>query len=87
MAIGAGGAAAVARWRRKRERPSAAPAKATEAAQRTGPQVSREAGAYRVGEVLLFMGEEYWLAGELALVREGTPRRSATRTRSVTGRV
>ncbi|MBK6529530.1 MAG: hypothetical protein IPF99_08005 [Deltaproteobacteria bacterium] len=73
MAIGAGGAAAVARWRRKRERPSAAPAKATEAAQRTGPQVSREAGAYRVGEVLLFMGEEYWLAGELALVREGTP--------------
>lgn len=74
MAIGAGGAAAVARWRRKRERPSAVPAKATEAAsQRTGPQVSREAGAYRVGEVLLFMGEEYWLAGELALVREGTP--------------
>ena len=45
MAIGAGGAAAVARWRRKRERPSAVPAKATEAAsQRTGPQVSREAG-------------------------------------------
>lgn len=74
MAIGAGGAAAVARWRRRRERPSAVPAKATEAsAQRTGPQVSREAGAYRVGEVLLFMGEEYWLAGELALVREGTP--------------
>lgn len=74
MAIGAGGAAAVARWRRKRERPSAVPAKATEAAaQRTGPRVSREAGAYRVGEVLLFMGEEYWLAGELALVREGTP--------------
>lgn len=74
MAIGAGGAAAVARWRRKRERPSKAPAKTTEAAaQRTGPQVSREAGAYRVGEVLLFMGEEYWLAGELALVREGTP--------------
>lgn len=74
MAIGAGGAAAVARWRRKRERPSAVPAKATEAAsQRTGPQVSREAGAYLVGEVLLFMGEEYWLAGELALVREGTP--------------
>jgi hypothetical protein len=78
MAIGAGGAAAVARWRRRRERESMKPgearAKAAEAAsQRSGPQVSREAGAYRVDEVLLFLGEEYWLAGELALVREGTP--------------
>lgn len=83
MAIGAGGAAAVTRWRRRRERPStppeakpAKPAKPTRPARPAepeGPKVSREAGAYRVGEVLLFLGEEYWLAGELALVREGTP--------------
>lgn len=74
MAIGAGGAAAVTRWRRRRERavapkPKAPAPKAAEAA----PAVSRAAGAYRVDEVLLFLGEEYWLAGELALVREGTP--------------
>ena len=78
MAIGAGGAAAVARWRRRRERasekPAAGRAKPTgDAAAETGPQVSRGPGAYRVGEVLLFLGDEYWLAGELALVREGTP--------------
>lgn len=83
MAIGAGGAAAVTRWRRRREGASmqaklvqeAKPAKAAAkpAAVDEGPRVSREAGAYRVGEVLLFLGEEYWLSGELALVREGTP--------------
>lgn len=78
MAIGAGGAAAVTRWRRRRgeaERKAAKPApkEAKPAAKEEGPRVSREAGAYRVGEVLLFLGEEYWLAGELALVREGTP--------------
>lgn len=76
MAIGAGAAAAVTRWRRRRERAGAragaAPAKPA-GEERGGPLVSREAGAYRVGEVLLFLGEEYWLAGELALVREGTP--------------
>ncbi|MDB4931157.1 MAG: hypothetical protein JWM10_3641, partial [Myxococcaceae bacterium] len=42
-------------------------------AESAGPPVSRAAGAYRVDEVLLFLGEEYWLSGELALVREGTP--------------
>lgn len=78
MAIGAGGAAAVTRWRRRRDRarakPAAARAKAADEAQeKAAPQVSREAGAYRVDEVLLFLGEEYWLSGELALVREGTP--------------
>lgn len=81
MAIGAGGAAAVTRWRRRREGATlqaklvkdAKPAKAKPAAVEAGPRVSREAGAFRVGEVLLFLGEEYWLSGELALVREGTP--------------
>lgn len=80
MAIGAGGAAAVTRWRRRRGEAEKKPAKpskeakpAAKAPEDDGPRVSREAGAYRVGEVLLFLGEEYWLAGELALVREGTP--------------
>jgi hypothetical protein len=77
MALGAGGAAALTRWRRRRgavAAKAAAVAKAAvEPAEKAGPQVSRAAGAYRVDEVLLFLGEEYWLAGELALVREGTP--------------
>ena len=78
MALGAGGAAAVTRWRRRRARVAAQPAVASAKAagggdEPTGPRVSREAGAYRVGEVLLFLGEEYWLSGELALVREATP--------------
>jgi hypothetical protein len=74
MAIGAGGAAAVTRWRRRREAVTRALVKAAAPAPTPStPGVSREAGAYRVDEVLLFLGEEYWLAGELALVREGTP--------------
>jgi hypothetical protein len=76
MAIGAGGAAAVTRWRRRRgeaaPKPAAGAAKPA-ATEPDAPKVSRAAGAYRVNEVLLFMGEEYWLSGELALVREGTP--------------
>lgn len=73
MAIGAGGAAAVTRWRRRRERETPKPERAAAKTEPAEPQVSRALGAYRVGEVLLFLGDEYWLSGELALVREGTP--------------
>lgn len=68
MAMGAGGAAAAVRWRKRREgeRPSGpAPTKRPEARQDLEP------GAMRVGDVLLWMGEEFWLSGELRMVREG----------------
>lgn len=72
VAMGAGGAAAVARWRRRRE----AKTDATEAPPRPAPRKEQRAtpgpGEYKVGDVLLHMGDEYWLAGELALMREGS---------------
>lgn len=66
MAVGAGGAAAMARMRQRRSERRAKGEKRVES-----PKAQREEGAYRVGDVLLYMGEEYWLAGELALMREG----------------
>ncbi len=76
MAIGAGGAAAVSRWRRKgaervdarRAADGRADAKPAEAQPAPAPPT----GAYQVDDVLLFLGEEFWLAGQLAVMREGT---------------
>jgi hypothetical protein len=68
MAMGAGGAAAVTRWRKRRK---GTPTETAPTATTREPRVM--AGEHRVGDVLLYMGEEYWLAGELALVREGSP--------------
>lgn len=72
MAVGAGGAAALRRWRRGRERPSSEPERG--AAQREDPPRKErpQPGENKVGDVLLYMGDEYWLAGELTLMREGS---------------
>lgn len=67
-AVGASGAAAAMRWGRGR--------RAGAAARRTPPKL--ESGAAQsgdevhVGDVLTYLGDEFWLAGELALVREGS---------------
>lgn len=67
LAAGASGAAAMARLRRRRnERETGVAVKRSE-----GAKALTEDGIYRVGDVLVYMGEEYWLAGELALIREG----------------
>ncbi len=76
MAMGAGGAAAVARWRKKRdgatsERSPVKPERAPSETPSAKPKREVRPGEHRVGDVLLYMGDEYWLAGELALVREG----------------
>lgn len=64
VAVGAGGAAAVARWWKK---------KTQVATERAPRQESRKDSDVRVGDVLMHLGEEYWLSGELSLIREGTP--------------
>ncbi len=69
VAMGAGGAAAVARWRRRREAQGERPE--NERGHRREARASG-AGEFRVNDVLLYMGEEYWLSGELALMREGS---------------
>lgn len=71
MAVGAGGAAAVARWRRRRE------AARDRDRDKDRPPPARKAeprapGEWRVGDVLLHLSDEYWLAGELSLLREGS---------------
>lgn len=67
LAIGTGGAAAVARWRRQQRARPQPPAETpcADTRRESGP------GAIRVGDVLLWMGDEFWLAGELSAVREG----------------
>lgn len=72
MAVGAGGAAAVARWRKRRggrARPSTA--RAARGREERAARDEADERAVRVGDVLLHLGDEYWLAGELALMREG----------------
>lgn len=71
MAIGAGGAAAAVRWR-KQQRGAKRPARAVTSSK---PEARRESdpSALKVGDVLLWMGDEFWLAGELRMVREGAP--------------
>ena len=61
FAVGAGGAAALARWRLWRA-PKPRPT-------RPAPE---ERATLRTGDVLTYLGDEYWLAGELSLAREGT---------------
>jgi hypothetical protein len=69
MAFGAGGAAAAVRWRKRRsEGPGAKPATPSTRAE---PRREPDPGALKVGDVLLWMGDEFWLSGELRLVREG----------------
>lgn len=68
VAMGAGAAAAVARWRRARDPKS--PRNEESPRHRRSP--SLVGGEHRVGDVLLYMGEEYWLAGELCLTRDGS---------------
>jgi hypothetical protein len=68
VAIGAGGAAALARWRKGRRADRGTPPPGTPA-----PSTGEDRGAYRIGDVLSHLGEEYWLAGELSLIREGSP--------------
>jgi len=70
VAIGAGAAAAASRWRRSRQQlPPREPPPPSSRRPRTPPPTSE----HRVGDVLLHMGEEYWLAGELCLTRDGSP--------------
>lgn len=71
VAMGAGGAAAVARWRRRREA-KVDQAEPPRSAPRKEQRVTAGPGEYKVGDVLLHMGDEYWLSGELALMREGS---------------
>ena len=70
MAIGAGGAAAAVRWRKQRgaKRPASAVTSAKPDARREG-----DPSAIKGGDVLLWMGDEFWLSGELRMVREGAP--------------
>ena len=70
VAMGAGAAAAAARWRRARGRRDG-PREEQGPAKNRRPQ-SPAAGEHRVGDVLLYMGDEYWLAGELCLTRDGS---------------
>lgn len=72
MAMGAGGAAALVRLRRRGrvepgqpQRPVKAPRPAV------ATKVEADPTAVKVGDVLLHLGESYWLAGELSLQREG----------------
>lgn len=70
VAMGAGAAAAAARWRRARDRRP--PPRDEDPPPRGRRQNSPAAGEHRVGDVLLYMGDEYWLAGELCLTRDGS---------------
>lgn len=68
MAMGAGAAATAVRWRKRRGEDRASgptPVKRAEPRQELAP------GAMKVGDVLLWMGDEFWLSGELRMVREG----------------
>jgi hypothetical protein len=68
MVVLAGASAAAAlRLRGRRAREAAPSPRALPAATET----AQGDGAVRVGEVLTYLSDEYWLAGELALVREG----------------
>jgi hypothetical protein len=74
VAMGAGGAAAFVRWRNRRAEGAREP---DPGAQKPSPPRKTEKstsgnGDLRVGDVLLYMADEYWLAGELALIREGS---------------
>ncbi len=77
LAVGAGGTAAVARWRgRRRFSQGEGEGRAGRLSAGAEARLARREGAegdLRVGDVLMHLGEAYWLAGELALVRDGSP--------------
>lgn len=62
MAIGAGGMAAAVRIRKRREEGRDAPPKPAPAP-RAEPRREADPNALKVGDVLLWMGEEFWLSG------------------------
>lgn len=68
MAIGAGGAAAAVRWRMQKRATPVPPTPPKPEARREG-----DPSALKVGDVLLWMGDEFWLSGELRMMREGAP--------------
>lgn len=70
LAMGAGGAAALARWRNARKSQEKVPEPATP--HRARPRPNEGDLGLRVGDVILYLGEEFWLAGELSLQREGS---------------
>jgi hypothetical protein len=79
FAVGASGAAAAMGLRRRARdasgRPTAGARGAAGGPKGREPATTSGGGGVegsRVGDVLLYLGDEYWLAGELALVREGT---------------
>ena len=78
LAVGAGGTAAVVRWRRER---SSHPERegrvgTVRKSLGAGESLARRDGPFgdlRVGDVLTHLGETFWLAGELSLIRDGSP--------------
>ncbi len=71
MAMGAGGAAALVRLRRRGKVEAGQPKRPAAAARPAAP-VEVDPSRVKVGDVLLYLGESYWLAGELSLQREGS---------------
>jgi hypothetical protein len=67
-----GGAAAVAS-RLRRASPGGDASRRAPASTSVGDSGSAGDGSVRVGVVLTYLDDEYWLAGELAVVREGAP--------------
>lgn len=73
--LGASVAAAIRASRKRRAQRVAAPRELGSGAASThgGASVTVPASSQaRVGDVLSYLGDEYWLSGELALVREGS---------------
>jgi len=73
MAMGAGGAAALVRIRRRGKVEPGQPRRPVAAVRpEAKPTVEVDPTRVKVGDVLLYLGESYWLAGELSLQREGS---------------
>lgn len=71
MAMGAGGAAALVRLRRRGKVEAGQPRRPAAVSRPSAP-VEVDPTRVKVGDVLLYLGESYWLAGELSLQREGS---------------
>lgn len=69
LALGASGVGAAVGWRRRNREGAAR--RAQRATSSAMASVAGEGEWARVGDVLTYLGEEYWLAGELVLIREG----------------
>src|SRR5262245_8725463 len=68
-----GASAAVAARIRRLRRGDSAPDKSTTPRTAATAGATADPDAVRVGDVLTYLGDEYWLAGELSLLREGAP--------------